>query len=113
MATTGPRSIAKDISRREPPEAPDSEDSQAHEEQDSQADEQQQYFEGYVGYLLHEIVQGPLGVRDSLGLQCRDCRGRRCAEATSASAPAAPHCPTTTASGISRYSAKKSAHTRM
>jgi hypothetical protein len=46
MATTGPRSIAKDISRREPPEAPDSEDSQAHEEQDSQADEQQQYFEG-------------------------------------------------------------------
>jgi hypothetical protein len=45
MATTGARSIAKDISRREPPEAPDGEHSQAHEEQDSQADEQQPYFD--------------------------------------------------------------------
>ena len=44
MATTGARSIAKDISRREPPQAPDGEDSQAHEEQrreDAQADEEQ------------------------------------------------------------------------
>ena len=44
MATTGARSIAKDISRREPPRAPDGEDSQAHEEQrreDAQADEEQ------------------------------------------------------------------------
>jgi hypothetical protein len=44
MATTGARSIAKDISRREPPEAPEGEDSQADEEQgreDAQADEEQ------------------------------------------------------------------------
>jgi hypothetical protein len=44
MATTGARSIAKDISRREPPRAPDGEDFQAHEEQrreDAQADEEQ------------------------------------------------------------------------
>jgi hypothetical protein len=48
MATTGARSIAKDISRREPPEAPDGEDSQAHEErgrEDCQADDEQPDFE--------------------------------------------------------------------
>jgi hypothetical protein len=45
MATTGARSIAKDISRREPPQAPEGEDSQAHEEQNSQAHDEQAALE--------------------------------------------------------------------